>query len=288
VRLRGLAEVRAEKVAPVLVRRGSRQAVSAATRCSLLNRGPPTVIGCHASRSLVRPFRAHRRATPVSPPDCTLMSFPPLQRMRSRGFGSLAPCDARARPCDLGAGVPHLPPSGLSVSHALAGFHPATPFRACFIPVTLLGFRLQGLDPPGEPHLSRGPLLSCRSTRARGRSATRTDRGFRALIPPESPDPAKDRNPIAADALLAFSLPRRSRSPARRRTGVPRAFFRHSRARVLRILPRTSPAELAPDTAVPRSVGPPEFSASPLARRRPSWGSSPRPDRILANPSGCR
>jgi hypothetical protein len=126
----------------------SRQAVSAATRSSLPHRGPPTVAGCHASRSLARPFRAHRRAMPASPPDCTLLGFRPLQRMRSRGFGSRAPRGARARPCDLDAGVPHLPPSGPSVSHALAGFHPATPFRACFIPVTLLGFRLQGLCPP--------------------------------------------------------------------------------------------------------------------------------------------
>jgi hypothetical protein len=45
------------------------------------------------------------------------------------------------------AGVPDPPPSVLSVSHALDGLHPATPFRACLIPVTLLGFGLQGLDP---------------------------------------------------------------------------------------------------------------------------------------------
>jgi len=61
------------------------------------------------------------------------------------------------------AGLPHPPPSVLSVSHALDGLHPATPVRACFIPVTLMGFRLQGFAPPGEPYLFRGQLLSCRS-----------------------------------------------------------------------------------------------------------------------------
>jgi hypothetical protein len=35
--------------------------------------------------------------------------------------------------------LPHPPRSGLSVSHALAGLLPPKPFRACFIPVTLLG-----------------------------------------------------------------------------------------------------------------------------------------------------
>jgi hypothetical protein len=130
--------------------------------------------------------------------------------MKSRGFGSRAPCGARARPCDLDAGVPHLPPSGPSVFHALAGFHPATPVRAYSIPVTLLGFRLQGLVPPrGAAPLSR-PLLSCRSFRARGRSATRTDRGFRALIPPENPycerpKTRRSRCPPGVDPSKAFS-----------------------------------------------------------------------------------
>lgn len=36
--------------------------------------------------------------------------------------------------------LPHPPRSGLSVSHALAGFLPPKPLRAYFIPVTLLGF----------------------------------------------------------------------------------------------------------------------------------------------------
>lgn len=58
----------------------------------------------------------------------------------------------------------HRPPrSGLSVSHALAGFRPPKPSRACFVPVTLLGFRLQGLSPLEEPIPSREPFLSCRS-----------------------------------------------------------------------------------------------------------------------------
>jgi len=61
------------------------------------------------------------------------------------------------------AGLPHPPPSVLSVSHALDGLHPATPLRACFIPVTLLRFAFRALLLPGEPYLFRGRLLSCRS-----------------------------------------------------------------------------------------------------------------------------
>ena len=208
--------------------------------------------------------------------------------MRSRGFGSRAPCGARARPCDLDAGVPHLPPSGPSVFHALAGFHPATPVRACSIPVTLLGFRLQGLVPPrGAAPLSR-PLLSCRSFRARGRSATRTDRGFRALIPPESPycerpktrrsrcppgvDPSKafsssgvSKNRCPTSVFKALASPRPSHPPMH---FTSRACARHGCA-----------SECCPAGVLGVSLS---------RGRRPSWGFSPLPDRILANPSGCR
>jgi hypothetical protein len=241
----------------------SRQAVSAATRSSLPHRGSPTVASDHASHCLARPFRARdRRATPASRPDCTLLGFPPLQRMRSRGFGS--------RRCPTPATVR---PQRFSRSRRLA---PRDPGPGLFHPGNA-----PGVSPSG-PCTSRGaapvsrPVLSCRSTRPRGRSATRTDRGSRALIPPESsyrggPKTCRGRCPPGVLPSKALSLPGGSsdRCPAKR--------LWRSQARVGRILPCTSPAGLAPDTAVLRSVGPPEGSASPLAGRRPLWGSSPRP-----------
>lgn len=74
-----------------------------------------------------------------------------------------APYSASGAAGPVHAGCPRPPPSALGVSHALDGLLPATPVRACFIPVTLLGFRLQGFGPPGEPYPSRGRMLSCRS-----------------------------------------------------------------------------------------------------------------------------
>jgi hypothetical protein len=216
------------------------------------------------------------------------MGFPPLQRLRSRGFGSRTPCGARARPCDLDAGVPHLPPSGLSVSHALAGFHPATPFRACFIPVTLLGFRLQGLVPPGEPHPFRGRLLSCRWTHARGRSATRTDLGSRALIPPESPfceGPKSDRSRCPPGVVPSKASSSSGVSKDRCPTSVFQALASpHPPHPPAHFTSRACARHGCASECCPARV----LGVSLLRGRRPSWGFSPLPDRILANPSGCR
>jgi hypothetical protein len=186
----------------------SRQAVSAATRSSLPHRGSPTVASDHASHCLARPFRARdRRATPASRPDCTLLGFPPLQRMRSRGFGS--------RRCPTPATVR---PQRFSRSRR---FPPRNPVPGLFHPGNAPGFS------PSGPWSSRGavplsrPLLSCRFLRARGRSATRTDRGSRALIPPESsfcerPKPHRSRCPPGVDPFKALSSSgvSRNRCPA--------------------------------------------------------------------------
>lgn len=142
-------------------------------------------------------------------------------------------------------------------------FPPRNPVPGLFHPGNAPGVSPSGLcSSAGEPYLSRGRLLSCRSLRARGRSATRTDRGSRALIPPESPfcdrpKPRRSRCPPGVDPSKAFP------SSGASRNRCPACVFSRTRARVPRILPCTSPAGLAPDTAVLRSIGPPEFLASP-------------------------
>jgi hypothetical protein len=101
-------------------------------------------------RSLPRPHTA---------PEGTLMSFTSLQRSRSRGFGH-SYLAARALPfrADHGPATPvTFRPQRFSRSRRLT---PHNPVRACFIPVTLLGFRLQGFDPPrGAAPLSRPPAF---------------------------------------------------------------------------------------------------------------------------------
>lgn len=184
--LRGLPEVRARKVALVLVQRNPGKPISAATRYSLPHRGLPTVASNHASRSLARPFRAHRRTTPertrIRCRDCSVplgLHPPGLPSPTAHEESRIRlTCTLRRTSPGLAtrdAGVPHLPPSGPSVSHALAGFHPATPFRACFIPVTLLGFRLQGFGPPpgGRTSLEAACSLAVRSAREAGQLRAR-------------------------------------------------------------------------------------------------------------------
>jgi hypothetical protein len=92
--------------------------------------------------------------TPDLATRAALLGFLPLQRFRKSGSGHRGPSQDP-------------PPSVLGVSHALDGFRPAQPLRACFIPVTLLGFRLQGFAPRREAAPLSRPLLSCRSRRPR-------------------------------------------------------------------------------------------------------------------------
>jgi hypothetical protein len=81
-------------------------------------------------------------------------------RCRSRGPAAPSRASCPFSACgaadSVDAGLPHPPPSVLSVSRALDGLHPATPARACFIPITLMGFHLQGFDPLRGPCPSRG------------------------------------------------------------------------------------------------------------------------------------
>jgi len=101
-----------------------------------------------ASRSLAPPFRAHPEVRHRSAKTgSALLGFGPLQRMRSRRFGSRG---HKAMPATFR-------PQRFARSRRLA---PCDTVRACFIPVTLMGFRLQGFVLPGwaEP-LSRPVAL---------------------------------------------------------------------------------------------------------------------------------
>jgi hypothetical protein len=94
--------------------RRSRQAVSAAFRCSLPLRGPKAVASGLASLNLARPGRRT-----------------PKVRRRSVEIGSTLsgsiPFSVQRAADSVFAGLPHPPPSALGVSHALGGLHPATP-----------------------------------------------------------------------------------------------------------------------------------------------------------------
>jgi len=167
-------------------------------------------------------------------------------------------------------------------------FPPRNPGPGLFHPGNAPGVSPSGpCSSRGAAPLSR-PLLSCRSFRARGRSATRTDRGFRALIPPESPycerpktrrsrcppgvDPSKalsssgvSKNRCPTSVFQALASPRSPHPPMH---FTSRAYARHGCA-----------SECCPAGVLGVSLS---------RGRRPSWGFSPLPDRILANPSGCR
>jgi len=78
--------------------------------------------------------------------------------------GLLLPFSACRIGNPLHAGLAVPPRSGPSVSHALAGLRLPNPFRAYFIPVTLLGFDLQGFPlPQGRAPLEApsSPAVAC-------------------------------------------------------------------------------------------------------------------------------
>jgi hypothetical protein len=106
------------------------------------------------------PRVANRRPRPrLSQPRVPLQGTPEVvagQRGPASPSRALFPFSAWSEADSVNAGVPRPPPSVLSVSHALDGLHPATPLRACFVPVTLLGFHLQGFTPPGGPYPFQG------------------------------------------------------------------------------------------------------------------------------------
>jgi hypothetical protein len=106
------------------------------------------------------PRVANRRPQPrLSQPRVPLQGTPEVvagQRGPTSPSRASFPFSAWSEADSVNAGSPRPPPSVLSVSHALDGLHPATPLRACFVPVTLLGFHLQGFAPPGGPYPFQG------------------------------------------------------------------------------------------------------------------------------------
>jgi len=137
------------------IRRTKVQALACPDRSSA-NRTPwmhDLPIAHHASRSLARPFRAHRsRDAGRSYRRPALLGFLPLQRSRNRGF-VLTP-RPRGRDVAEVASPRHVPPSAFRTLPAVCTPHvPCEPVEGS---LTLLGFRLQGFHPTREPYPSRG------------------------------------------------------------------------------------------------------------------------------------
>lgn len=121
----------------------------------------------------------------------TLLSFWPLQRLRSRGsayHGLATPATVR--------------PQRFARSRR---FTPPETARAYFIPVTLMGFGLQGFSLAKSTDFFRRPFLSCRSLWARPVKVS-PESDFRGLILPRDRTTKKVVEALsAADALLAFA-----------------------------------------------------------------------------------
>jgi hypothetical protein len=181
---------------------------------------------------------------------------------------------------------------------------PRDPARACFIPVTLLGFRPQGLAPHREAvPLSRPRALLPFASRP---SALRRPAGARSSerFSPRRVRFASDRNPPAAVALLAFSPLRRSLSP-RWSWATPHP---HTLTGAAMERPNPSSLALSPDGRVAPTpsrrfgvfpdgglgvssldASSPAFARATLRRRcRPFWGSPPRLERLPKQPLECR
>jgi hypothetical protein len=184
------------------------------------------------------PRKAHSEgATPTSRDRLHPLQPHPLQRMKGRGFG----VRGLASPATFR-------PQRFSRPRRLA---PRDPARACFSPVTLLGFRLQGLAPHrGAVPLSRPrallPFASHPGTSRRPAGAWSSER-----FSPRRVRFASDRNPPAVVALLAFSPLRRSLSP-RRSWAAPRP---HALAGAAMERPNPSSLALPPDGRVAPTPG---------------------------------
>jgi hypothetical protein len=171
------------------------------------------------------------------PPD-----FRPLQRMRDRRFGHRGP----ATPATFR-------PQRFSRSRRLA---PRDPARVCLTPVTLLGFRLQGLDPlRWVAPLSR-PVPA-------GESVPRATEIGRGRCPP-GVRPSK-------------ALPASAADPDRPTTTRPRGrgdeTVGESSSRALPPAAAGCPDETGRRFGVLPGGG---LGVSSSRRRRPFWGSSPR------------
>jgi len=96
------------------------------------------------------------------------------------------------------------PRSDLSVSHALAGLRLPIPLRAYFIPVTLLGFDLQGLSlPQGRAPLDAPSSLAVAKLASPLR-APQTSSASEVCSLRESVSPASREARSTTDTLLAF------------------------------------------------------------------------------------
>jgi hypothetical protein len=144
-----------------------------------------------SSPGLARPFRAVSRGLAAD----SSLALPPVRAGRKHATEVddprelLGPFSASGTGDPLLAGAAtHPPRSDLGVSHALAGLRPPGPLRACFIPVTLLGFRT-----------------------------------FRGLFLPESRAPLEASSPpVPFRRLRRFALPG---NPRRREAAVPLLVF---------------------------------------------------------------
>ena len=167
-------------------------------------------------------------------------------------------------------------------------FPPRNSVPGLFHPGNAPGVSPSGLcSSRGAAPLSRPPALLPFDSRARPVSYAHGSR-LQSLDPPGESGSAKGRNPFAAVALLASSPLRLSRAPARRGTGVPQALLALTSPRPphppVHFTSRACARHGCASEYCPAGV----LGVSLSRGRRPSWGFSPLPDRILANPSGCR
>ena len=130
------------------------------------------------ARCRASPFGSARRDGGCQlPARCPLIAF--LRFQRAALFRDRDALSARGRSharALLGAGRP------LGTRPIVRPF-PALPrtVRVCFTPATLLSFRLQGLDPPGDADASPRPVLPCRWP-----AHSDADLGFEGFTPPDS------------------------------------------------------------------------------------------------------
>jgi hypothetical protein len=198
---------------------------------------------------LTRTARPSRSREARSGGQLTLLSFPPLQRLRNRGSVGHGPTTpATVRPQRFARSRRFAPPETL---------------RAYFIPVTLMGFGLQGfsLARSTAPLRNRSSLaVPPRAGPVKVGSEKRLQRfdlsasPFRRQVVEACP---------AADALLAFASLGLSIPPPWDR--LPGPSSQRLRRRELR------PAEVRPGVSVSGGLG-----VSPSRERRPFWGFSPR------------
>jgi hypothetical protein len=161
-----------------------------------------------SSRRLPLPFRALTHSLSAARPfGRTRLAPDALGRERQPSWALvLFSACRRGGPQQRGCQVPPEPArsvSTLAANRAVKAI--STPCRVCFAPTTLLSFRLQGFEPPGEEAASPPPFLPCRF-------APHSDGayGFEGLDPPGSrTDPPRRPDPVPSwrSSPLRLSLP---------------------------------------------------------------------------------